>query len=143
MSRQAVSAPRFTVLKRSVKPAIGSFDIVVFDHGQCGQEQKSEPWINGVGKGSIDESCGFQRPCRQQRSRHSQAELDIVDDQVSGTVGGNVCCASSALTLVVVHEPLRWVLASLGAHARSARSGAYGVLRQLLVLVRVQRASGF
>ena len=101
MSRQAVSAPRFTVLKRSVKPAIGSFDIVVFDHGQCGQEQKSEPWINGVGKGSIDESCGFQRPCRQQRSRHSQAELDIVDDQVSGTVGGNVCCASSALTLVV------------------------------------------
>ena len=45
MSRQAVSAPRFTVLKRSVKPAIGSFDIVVFDHGQRGQEQKSELWI--------------------------------------------------------------------------------------------------
>jgi hypothetical protein len=34
-------------------------------------------------------------------------------------------------------------LASLGAHARWAQSGAYGVLRQLLVLVRVQRASVF
>jgi hypothetical protein len=71
MRRQAVSAPRFTVLKRSVKPSIGSFDIVVFNHGQCGQDQKSEPRINGLGKGSIDESCGFLRPRRQQRSRHS------------------------------------------------------------------------